>query len=87
MGVNQNSSRGLGLYPKSVPQNRVRDRKTQPKTIIDTSKTKCETTVSKIELTSNSSSHRHFTKHLVDAVEEQLRESNMNDKTSSFSIR
>jgi hypothetical protein len=45
--------------------------KTQRKTIIDASKDKCETTEAKIELISNSSPHRHFTKHLISTVEEE----------------
>jgi hypothetical protein len=52
----------------------------------DVSKIKCETIETKIELTSNSSPHWYSTEHLMSAVLEQLRESNLNYKTSTFLI-
>jgi hypothetical protein len=67
-------------------RNQVRNRETQWKTMIDASKIKCEPTETKIELTSNSSSHMHPIEHLVGVVLEQLRESNLNYKTSIFLI-
>jgi hypothetical protein len=46
--------------------------KTQRKTIIDTNKVKCEITMTKIKLTSNSRPHKHFIKHIADVFKKPL---------------
>jgi hypothetical protein len=76
--------RHLAIKNLSTLETGLENLKTQRKTTSRWSKVTCETTMTKIKLQSNSRSHRHFIKHLMDVSEKLPQECNNVMKTQAF---